>query len=121
MQLRDVDDSNSLYRWIHPDHVKDDRVTSAAFKHKDKEKTRRLSVDIVEMTTAEECLSLSNVPGTRLAVLAVGQVRNFDTQDVVHDPLPSRYSHALVVGEKPPPICKMFARHCVLLPPASAT
>ena len=116
MQLQNVDDDNNLYRWIHPDHIKDDRITSAAFKHKDKEKTRRLSVDIAELTTPKDCLSFSNNPDTRLGVLVVGQVRNFDTQDVIHNPLPVRYSHALVVGEKPPSVCKLFARNCVLLP-----
>jgi len=116
VERQDIDDKNHLYRWIHPNHIKDNRITSAAFKHRDKEKTRRLSIDVAEWTTAEECLSFSNNPDTRLGVLVAGQVRKIDTQCIVHEPLTHRYAHALVIGEKPPSVCKLFARNCLLLP-----
>ena len=113
-ERRHIDDDNTLYRWIHPDHLKCGAITSAAFKHKDVAKTRELSVDVAEWTTAAQVLSFANNPGTRLGVLLTGAVRALG-QCVNHDPLPKRDSHALIVGDKPGSMPKKLARLCSLL------
>ncbi len=110
-----IEDSNELYRRIHPSLLKNNGVTSAAFKDTTRDARKELSVDVAKWTTPEKALSFARDPGTRLASLSAGQARQLD-QEVTHAPTPDNYAHALIVGEKTDRVCKLLASLCRLLP-----
>lgn len=59
-----------------------------------------LSCELEILTTVEDCLA-NRPPGSGIIEISVGEIRNrFEKVNVTHDPLPLKYSHALIVGVK---------------------
>ena len=61
-----VDDEDHLYRRVFPYHIVDRRVSTAAFKDRRKKPLNKFSTDLARLTTPEECLARSELPGLRL-------------------------------------------------------
>ena len=111
LTVREISDEQELYRRIHPDHIKNETITSAAFKRTERE----ASVDVVAWTTIKKSLSFARHPDTKLGILVTGVVRQTNHQDVIHNPIPDNCAHALIVGDKTSSICKRLARSCQLM------
>jgi len=106
-----------LFRRIHKSHIKGGHIISAAFKHSPKELMLKESVDVAEWTTPEEALSFARNPAdNRLGVLITGAVRDLD-QSVDHEPQPEHFAHALIIGDKSPPIPSILAGMCHFFEP----
>jgi len=98
----EIKDEDELYRRIHPTHVINGKISSAAFKQRQPD----LSVDIARLTTPER--TLSYYPDYGLGSLAAGFFRNLKLE-VYHAPIPSNYSHAIVYGKITHSMAKMVA------------
>ena len=98
----DIKDEDELYRRIHPTHVINGKISSAAFKQREPD----LSVDIARLTTPER--ALLNYPNHGLVSLVTVFFRNLNLE-VYHAPIPCNYAHAIVYGKITPSIAKMIA------------
>ena len=98
----DIKDEDELYRRIHPTHVINGKISSAAFK----QRAPDLSVDIARLTTPER--ALLNYPNYGLGSLVAGFFRNLKLE-VYHAPIPCNYAHAIVYGKITPSMAKMIA------------
>ena len=122
MDIVEIQDTEELYRRIHPYHIKPDgTVSSAAFKGGD---SYELSVELARLTTPEETVQRGRQLGREcvgLAILMAGQAREL-SQEVRHDPLGPdapggpNPAHALIIGQKTEPIAKQLARSCRFFP-----
>ena len=98
----EIKDEDELYRRIHPTHVINGKISSAAFKQRQPD----LSVDIARLTTPER--ALLNYPDYGLGSLAAGFFRNLKLE-IYHAPVPCNYAHAIVYGKITSSIAKMIA------------
>src|SRR5689334_6696526 len=118
MDIVEIEDTDELYRRIHPNHRKPDgTVSSAAFKGSD---SYELSVDLARLTRPGETFQRGRLLGREcvgLAVLIAGRAREL-SQEVRHDTLGPdtpggpNPAHALIIGQKTEPIAKQLARSC---------
>ncbi len=97
-----IDDDDGLYRHIaaKPSQIQPDpaapegwRVTSINFRNYE------LSVDVARLSSPDA--SLRDRPTHHLVELRAGFARHECQQEVLHDPIPDNYAHALIKGDKP--------------------
>jgi hypothetical protein len=105
--MRSFEVQDELFRGIHPDHWKENQVTSAAFNDED------LSVDWSIFSTPTQTQSRFSEKGYGVAAITVGFARELN-QEVVWAPLMDNKAHSLVKGKKSQSIRRQLARSCTV-------
>jgi len=86
-----LDDDELLWRRVHPTHIANGRVSSAAFSDPE------MSVDVASIQVD---MSITLKEGAGVAELSAGTARSHE-QQVVNQPETDNPAHAIVLGAKP--------------------
>ena len=107
-RLIEIADEDGLYRRLVTYHIKPDgKVSSAAFKRRDKP-DNEISVDLARLTTPQDCLQRAERPGFSVGELLAPVPRSLGFL-VRHDPLEENYAHSLIVGPNDDAKCRSLA------------
>jgi hypothetical protein len=104
----EIKDEDELYRRVHPDQIRDGKISSAAFK----QKTPDLSLDIAKLTTPEKVLC--EFPRHGLGSL-IAEILRTEKLEVFHAPVPSNYPHAIAYGKITDSMAKRIAKSANLI------
>jgi hypothetical protein len=111
--LEVVDDADQLYRRVVGYYIFTDaqhgveRISSSALKEKKRRPERDISVEIARLTDPQTSLAGAPNAGFRLIGFIARVPRSLGL-DVVHDPVPDCYAHALIT-------VSITADHCIAM------
>jgi hypothetical protein len=109
VELVEIADDDELFRRVLPYFIKaNNRVSSAAFKKRNKQPDNEISVELGRLSSPVECAQRYGPRGFRVIALTAGSARSLSFE-VRHDPLEDCYPHALIVGENDADRCEQLA------------